>query len=233
MPPSAACRPADPNHRRSWRRVPDGRGGLARRPLVNLPGCPPLPEAIAATLAFVTFGRLPTLDALHRPLSIYGSTVHDRCPAVSFFNQGLFLRVLRRVRGPRGWCLYKLGCRGPVTRNACATIQMERWHQFADRRRSSLYHRLFRTRILGSGAVSTRGGLDPSAPVPRSEAAQRGQALFDDHCVYCHQPAGADLGTAPADVPTAIRSMVAIRTASSSMPTSGRTWWDYLGEVKK
>ena len=207
-------------------------GSLARRPLVNLPGCPPLPEAVAATLAhFVTFGRLPALDALHRPLSIYGNTVHDRCPRVSFFNQGLFAESFDDEGARKGWCLYKLGCRGPVTHNACATIK---WNGGT----SSPIDAGHPCIGCSEPGFWDQGGfyqaeLDPSAPVPRSEAAQRGQALFDDHCVYCHQPAGADLGTAPADVPAAYPQ----HGGRSHRQQFDADQWsdlvDYLGEVKK
>jgi hydrogenase small subunit len=43
-------------------------GRIAAKPLVNIPGCPPIPEAIAAVLLhFLVFGRFPELDDLHRP----------------------------------------------------------------------------------------------------------------------------------------------------------------------
>ena len=56
------------------------RGIVPRRPLVNLPGCPPIPEVMSTVLAHrVAFGGFPPLDDKGRPLAFYGETVHDRC----------------------------------------------------------------------------------------------------------------------------------------------------------
>ena len=53
---------------------------ITDKPVINIPGCPPIPEAIAGTIAFfITFGKLPELDHLNRPKSFFGDTIHDRC----------------------------------------------------------------------------------------------------------------------------------------------------------
>jgi hydrogenase small subunit len=96
-------------------------GRIPDRPLANVPGCPPMPIAIAATLAhLVAFGQFPRLDALRRPVVFYGRTVHDRCSRQSFFQQGLFAQRFDDEGARQGWCLFKLGCKGPTTHNACA-----------------------------------------------------------------------------------------------------------------
>ena len=94
------------------------------KPVVNIPGCPPIPEAIAGTVAyFVTFGKLPDLDHLNRPKSFFGDTIHDRCYRRPFYDKGLFAKSFDDEGARNGWCLYEVGCKGPVTYNACATLK--------------------------------------------------------------------------------------------------------------
>ena len=102
-------------------------GHCETRPLVRLPGCPPLPMALGSVLAYyLTFSHLPELDAEHRPLSIYGNTVHDRCSRLNFYNEEKFAESFDDEGARQGWCLYKLGCKGPVTHNACS---LHKWNQ--------------------------------------------------------------------------------------------------------
>jgi hydrogenase small subunit len=94
------------------------------KPVVNISGCPPIPEAIAGTVAyFVTFGKLPALDAQHRPKTFFGDTIHDRCYRRPFYDKGLFAKSFDDEGARNGWCLYEVGCKGPVTYNACATTK--------------------------------------------------------------------------------------------------------------
>ncbi len=94
------------------------------RPVVNVPGCPPIPVVISGVLAhFLTFGRLPELDSLGRPLAFYGNSIHDRCYRRPFYDRGQFANDFDDEGAKQGWCLYKLGCKGPVTHNACATLK--------------------------------------------------------------------------------------------------------------
>jgi hydrogenase small subunit len=72
---------------------------------------------------FLTFGKIPELDALGRPKSFYGETIHDRCYRRPFYDQGTFAMSFDDEAARRGWCLFKLGCKGPVTYNACATTK--------------------------------------------------------------------------------------------------------------
>ncbi len=63
------------------------------KPIVNVPGCPPIPAVITGVLAyFVAFGRLPELDPLRRPKAFYGETIHDRCYRRPFYDQGKFAK---------------------------------------------------------------------------------------------------------------------------------------------
>ncbi|MFC2969643.1 hydrogenase small subunit [Acidimangrovimonas pyrenivorans] len=94
------------------------------KPVVNVSGCPPIPEAIAGTVAyFVTFGKLPELDHLNRPKAFFGDSIHDRCYRRPFYDKGLFAKSFDDEGARNGWCLYEVGCKGPVTYNACATLK--------------------------------------------------------------------------------------------------------------
>jgi hydrogenase small subunit len=94
------------------------------KPVVNVPGCPPIPLAITGVVAhYLMFGALPELDEKGRPLSIYGETIHDRCYRRPFYDQGKFAKTFDDRGARAGWCLYELGCKGPTTHNACATTK--------------------------------------------------------------------------------------------------------------
>ena len=94
------------------------------KPIINISGCPPIPEAMAGTLSYIlSFGKLPELDHLGRPRAFFGDTIHDRCYRRPFYDKGLFADGFDDAGARQGWCLYKLGCKGPVTYNACATLK--------------------------------------------------------------------------------------------------------------
>ena len=94
------------------------------KPVVNIPGCPPIPTVITGVIAhYLAFGALPELDALGRPKAFYGETIHDRCYRRPFYDQGKFAETFDDEGARRGWWLFKLGCKGPVTYNACATMK--------------------------------------------------------------------------------------------------------------
>ena len=94
------------------------------KPVVNIPGCPPIPVVMTGVLAhYLTFGSLPELDDKKRPKSFFGETIHDRCYRRPFYDQGKFARTFDDEGARQGWCLFELGCKGPVTHNACATVK--------------------------------------------------------------------------------------------------------------
>ena len=100
-------------------------GLIKDKPIVNVPGCPPIPAVITGVLVqFLTFG-LPELDHLNRPRAFYGQSIHDRCYRRPFYDKGLFADTFDDEGAKKGWCLFKLGCKGPTTYNACAT---EKWN---------------------------------------------------------------------------------------------------------
>lgn len=99
-------------------------GLIATRPLVNLSGCPPIPEVITGFLVYyLTYGTIPELDENLRPRIFYGGTVHHNCARHPFFHQHKFAETFDDEKARAGWCLFNLGCRGPMTFNACTNIK--------------------------------------------------------------------------------------------------------------
>ncbi|MEA3275124.1 MAG: hydrogenase small subunit [Pseudomonadota bacterium] len=93
-------------------------------PVINVSGCPPVPMVITGVLAhYLTFGELPELDQYNRPLAFFGQSIHDRCYRRPFYDKGLFAETFDDEGAKKGWCLYRLGCKGPSTYNACATTK--------------------------------------------------------------------------------------------------------------
>ena len=110
---------------------PTGSSGISyfvgKKPLVNVPGCPPIPEVMTGGLMHLAlFGTLPPLDNEGRPRQFYGNRIHDTCYRRPFFDAGMFAETFDDKGAKAGWCLYKLGCRGPQTYNSCGNI---RWFQ--------------------------------------------------------------------------------------------------------
>lgn len=98
--------------------------GAVTAPIVNVPGCPPVPEVMTGVIVhFLTYGKPPALDDLRRPVPFFGRTVHEDCPRLPFFNQGLFARSFDDEGARKGYCLKDLGCKGPTTFNACTTVK--------------------------------------------------------------------------------------------------------------
>ncbi|MGB7451249.1 MAG: hydrogenase small subunit [Lysobacterales bacterium] len=94
------------------------------KPIINVPGCPPIPVVITGVLAhYLTFGSIPELDHIGRPKVFYGQSIHDRCYRRPFYDKGHFAETFDDEGAKKGWCLFKLGCRGPTTYNACATTK--------------------------------------------------------------------------------------------------------------
>ncbi len=94
------------------------------KPIINVQGCPPIAEVMAGVVVHIlTFARLPELDRLGRPKAFYSRRVHDTCYRRPNFDAGLFVESFDDENAKRGYCLYKVGCKGPVTYNACGVIK--------------------------------------------------------------------------------------------------------------
>jgi hydrogenase small subunit len=92
-------------------------------PVVNLPGCPPVHYNLLSTiLHYVTFKRLPELDAKNRPVFAYGRLIHENCERRPHFDAGRFVKEFGDEGHRQGYCLYMMGCKGPETFNNCPTV---------------------------------------------------------------------------------------------------------------
>lgn len=115
------------------------RAGL---PVINIPGCPPHPDWITLTLADLIRGFIPHLDKYQRPAAFFGGVVHDQCPRLGYFEKNQFASKFGDLQ-----CLWKLGCRGPITYANCPAIKWNRGVNSCT--------------LFGSGC---RGCADPSFP---------------------------------------------------------------------
>jgi hydrogenase small subunit len=95
-------------------------------PLVNISGCPPVPEVITGSILYYLAKGLPALDALLRPKVFYGETVHEECNREEYLEDGPHVKVFDDSNARFGGCLIEMGCKGPVTHNACTKIK---WNQ--------------------------------------------------------------------------------------------------------
>ena len=92
--------------------------------LLNLSGCPMNGANLAATIVhWLTFKELPAIDELHRPLFAHGDRIHDACPRRAHYDAGQFVEEWGDEGHKQGWCLYKMGCKGPATNYNCPKIQ--------------------------------------------------------------------------------------------------------------
>jgi len=97
---------------------------ITDKPLIKVPGCPPIAEVMAGTIVhLLAFDRIPQLDGLGRPKAFYSRRVHDTCYRRPNYDAGLFVESFDDENARRGFCLYKMGCRGPVTYNSCGVIK--------------------------------------------------------------------------------------------------------------
>jgi len=105
---------------------PTGASSVAEvlgKPVVTIPGCPPNPYNFLATVVhFLTFGSLPAVDALGRPLFAYSRLIHENCERRAHFDAGRFAIEFGDEGHRKGYCLYKLGCKGPETYANCPVI---------------------------------------------------------------------------------------------------------------
>jgi len=95
---------------------------ISGKPIVNLPGCPPNPyNLLAIVLEYTIMNRLPELDDQRRPIFAYERVIHENCPRRAHFDAGRYANAFGDEGHRKGWCLYKLGCKGPVTHASCST----------------------------------------------------------------------------------------------------------------
>jgi hydrogenase small subunit len=99
---------------------------ITDKPIIKVPGCPPIAEVMTGVITYMlTFDRIPELDRQGRPKMFYGQRIHDKCYRRPHFDAGQFVESWDDESARKGYCLYKMGCKGPTTYNACSTV---RWN---------------------------------------------------------------------------------------------------------
>jgi hydrogenase small subunit len=94
--------------------------------LINLPACPANAENLTALLVhYLTYNKWPALDSYRRPLFAYGKLIHDNCERRAHFDAGQYVEMWGDEGHRLGYCLYKMGCKGPVTSQNCPNV---RWN---------------------------------------------------------------------------------------------------------
>jgi len=117
-------------------------------PVVNIPCCPMNPEWVVAMvvqwlliaeddpavflektdLAQVTYhDRYFDADVtLNYPAYVVASSIHDNCPRRGHFENGEFVTEFGSPEEAMGYCLYKVGCKGPQTFTQCPVTRWNR-----------------------------------------------------------------------------------------------------------
>ncbi len=96
---------------------------LKDKAVVTIPGCPPNPYNFLSTVVhYLTFGKLPEVDAKGRPKFAYSRLIHENCERRPHFDAGRFAQEFGDEGHRQGYCLYKLGCKGPETYANCPSI---------------------------------------------------------------------------------------------------------------
>ncbi len=97
---------------------------LGRDDIINLPGCPVNPINIVGTLLhYIMFDEFPKLDAKNRPVWAYGFRVHDNCERRGHYDADEFVLEWGDEGAKKGWCLFKMGCKGPYAELNCSLVK--------------------------------------------------------------------------------------------------------------
>ena len=97
---------------------------ITGKPIINIPACPANPSNITGTiLHFVLTGQIPELDHLNRPKFAFGYRIHDNCERRAHFDAGEFVEEWGDEGAQNNFCLYKMGCKGPMTFNNCSIVR--------------------------------------------------------------------------------------------------------------
>ncbi len=100
------------------------RGIAGDTKLIALPGCPMnVVNLVSVIVHYLTFNEWPPLDLASRPLSAYGNLIHNECERRPHFEFGEFALTWGDEGAQRGWCLYKVGCKGPESMGNCPTVR--------------------------------------------------------------------------------------------------------------
>lgn len=94
------------------------------KPIINIPACPANPaNMVGVVLHYVLTGQVPELDSLLRPKFAFGYRIHDNCERRAHFDAGEFVEEWGDEGAKNNFCLYKMGCKGPMTYNNCSIVR--------------------------------------------------------------------------------------------------------------
>ena len=97
---------------------------VSGKPLINIPACPANPaNMVGVVLHYVLTGQVPELDSLLRPKFAFGYRIHDNCERRAHFDAGEFVEEWGDEGAKNNFCLYKMGCKGPMTFNNCSIVR--------------------------------------------------------------------------------------------------------------
>lgn len=92
--------------------------------VINIPGCPPNTYNLTGTILYLlAFGKAPEMDDQNRPKWAYGRIIHEHCERRPHFDAGRFVEAYGDQAHKDGYCLYRVGCKGPVTHANCMTLK--------------------------------------------------------------------------------------------------------------
>ncbi|KIM12763.1 MAG: hydrogenase [Sulfuricurvum sp. PC08-66] len=94
------------------------------KPIINIPACPANPaNMVGVVLHYLMTGQVPELDNLLRPKFAFGYRIHDNCERRAHFDAGEFVEEWGDTGAQNNFCLYKMGCKGPMTYNNCSIVR--------------------------------------------------------------------------------------------------------------
>ncbi len=97
---------------------------LNGKPIINIPACPANPSnMVGVLLHYVLTGQIPELDSLLRPKFAFGYRIHDNCERRAHFDAGEYVEEWGDDGAKNNFCLYKMGCKGPMTFNNCSIVR--------------------------------------------------------------------------------------------------------------
>ncbi len=97
---------------------------LKGKPLINIPACPANPaNMVGVIIHYILTGQVPELDSLLRPKFAFGYRIHDNCERRAHFDAGEFVEEWGDTGAKNNFCLYKVGCKGPMTFNNCSIVR--------------------------------------------------------------------------------------------------------------
>lgn len=94
--------------------------------IIKVFGCSSISDVMSVIIIYmVIFDRLLDVDRMGRSLMFYGQRIYDKCYRRVYFDVGEFVQSWDDDVVRKGYCLYKMGCKGFIIYNVCFFI---RWN---------------------------------------------------------------------------------------------------------